>query len=87
MPALYALNRSGDKEAARLAQRVKQGLATDDEIAWLVDFVKREGGIEYASRAMQDYKGRAAALVAGNPSSDVAEALLLYIDYVVDRAK
>ncbi len=87
LPALYALNRSGDKEAARLAQRVKQGLATDDEIAWLVDFVKREGGIEYASRAMQDYKGRAAALVAGNPSSDVAEALLLYIDYVVDRAK
>ena len=34
-----------------------------------------------------DEEGVAAALVAGNPSSDVAEALLLYIDYVVDRAK
>lgn len=87
LPAIYALNRSGDAEAVRLAQRVKQGIATDDEIAWLVDFVKREGGIGYASRAMQDYKGRAAALLAGNPSSDVTDALLCYIDYVVDRAK
>ena len=87
LPALYALNRSGDAEAARLAQRVKQGLATDEEIAWLVDFAKREGGIAYASRVMEDYKGRAAALFAQASPSDVKDALLCYLDYVVDRAK
>ena len=87
LPVLYALNSTGNAEAAELAVKVKKGTATVDEIGRLVDFTKQNGGIEYAEQVMRDYRTKALELLSGVPDTDVKRALVAYLDYVVEREK
>ena len=87
LPALYALNSTHDKEAAEIALRVKSGKATSDEIGRLIAFAKRQGGIEYAIRAMDEYRNKARHLLSFVPDDEVKDALAAYINYVVEREK
>lgn len=87
LPVIYALNITKDKAAEEIAIKVKNGEATDDEIAQLIEFTKQHGGIEYATEAMYAYRNRALSLLASMPDSDVKTALAAYLDYVVEREK
>lgn len=87
LPAIYALNHVADVEAHALATRVKEGHATHDEIARLIDFSKLNGGIAYAEQVMADVREKAAALLAPLSDTEVKAALLAYLDYVVEREK
>ena len=87
LPVLYALNTTADEEARTWALKVKNGQASSDEIAHLVAFTKRQGGIEYAERVMRDYQEKALALLPAGAKEEVKEALVAYLAYAIDRAK
>ena len=87
LPVLRALNATGDEEAARMAVLVKQGQATGEEIAKLVQFTKDHGGIESATQTMYRLRDEARSLLSGLPDTDVKRALEAYLDYVVERDK
>lgn len=87
LPALYVLNKTKDSAMQEIAFRVKEGTATPDEIARLIEFIKENGGIEYAVRTMNLYKQKAFDLLASLPDSEVCVALRAYLEYVVDREK
>lgn len=87
LPALYALNTTDDEAMKEIAVRVKDGIATTDEIARLIAFSKEKGGIEYAIRIMDEYKQKALEMMASLPESDVRTSLEQYLCYVVDRLK
>lgn len=87
LPALYVLNSTKNKGAEEIAVKVKKGLATSDEIAYLIEFSKKNGGIEYAVDKMHGFKRKALDLLGSLPDSDIKSALKFYLDYVVDRDK
>lgn len=87
LPVLYALNTTRDKEAEKIAVKVKNGEASADEIGRLIEFAKQCGGIDYAIKTMHAFKEEALSLLATLPDSDVKTALATYLDYVVDRDK
>ncbi len=87
LPVLYALNSTKDESAEEIAVKVKNGTASADEIAQLIEFAKQQGGIEYAVQTMFAYKEKALALLATLPDSDVKAGLAAYLNYVVDRDK
>ena len=87
VPVLYALNSTKDKAAEEIAVKVKSGSATADEIGYLIEFAKQQGGIEYAVQTMLAFKEKALSLLASLPDSDVKTGLTAYLDYVVDRDK
>ena len=87
LPVLYALNSTKDESAEEIAVKVKNGTASADEIARLIEFAKQQGGIEYAVQTMFAYKEKALSLLASLPDSDVKAGLAAYLDYVVDRDK
>ena len=87
LPLIHVLLKTQDKAMNDLAQRVKQGEATDEEITTLIDFTKREGGIEYACKMMREQVNRAHKLLAKCSDEAVRTALITYIDYVVERNK
>lgn len=87
LPALHVLNTVKDETAERIAIKVKNGEATPDEIARLIEFTMQHGGIEYASQVMCSYKEKALSLLDSLPGSDVKAALAAYLDYVVEREK
>ena len=87
LPALYVLNSTQDKPAQEIAVKVKNGTATADEIARLIEFTKEHGGIEYATKVMVDFKEKALSLLAAMEDTDVKRALISYLDYVIEREK
>lgn len=78
LPALYVLNTTTDAWAQEMALRVKAGTATVDEITRLIEFIKQNGGIEYAVKVMYEYKERALDLLRTLPDSAVKTSLITY---------
>ncbi|MBR2359343.1 MAG: polyprenyl synthetase family protein [Bacteroidaceae bacterium] len=87
LPIIHVLLKTQDEAMNTLAQRVKKGEATDEEIAVLIDFAKREGGIDYARQVMAQQVERARTLLAQCADEAVLTALISYIEYVVEREK
>lgn len=87
LPALYVLNTTGEAWPKAIAAKVKSGEASAEEIQRLIAFTKANGGIEYARNTMRSFRDKAVDLLGGAEDSPVKEALITYLDYVVDRKK
>lgn len=87
LPALYVLNAFTDEEMSGLALRIRSLDATEEEIARFIGYIKQQGGIEYAGKVMRDYRDRALGLLPEGVDAAMREALMAYIDYVIDREK
>lgn len=88
LPVIYALNTVYDDAMTALAYKVKQRTATADEIALLVDFAKRNGGIDYAEKQMWNFHAEAIRFIDTHVRSEVLrKSLVAYLDYVIRREK
>ena len=87
LPALYVLNAFNEESMKNLALKIRSLEATTEEITLFIDYVKQNGGIEYATQVMIDYRNKALALLPKTASPDLKEALTSYIDYVIERSK
>ena len=86
LPVIYALQSTQDEQAMEWAKKVKQGTVTKEEIAQLVDFTKRNGGIEYAEKRMNDFHQRCLGFLDDYVHDpEVKKALSLYLDFVSER--
>ena len=87
LPALYVLNTLQDKSMIELALRIRALEATPEEMTRFIDYVKANGGIEYATEVMVDYRNKALAVLPETTSTELRDALTAYIDYVIERKK
>lgn len=87
LPVIHALKSTPNQKMHNLAQRVKQGDATKEEIEKLIAFTKENGGIEYATQYMIHLVNRAHKLLDQCRDESVRQALISFIDYVVYRNK
>ena len=86
LPVIYALNKTNSESMQMLAKKVKAGTINSDEIATLVEFTKQQGGIDYAEQRMQDFHRVCMEYINQNVKEKaIREALIAYIDYVVQR--
>lgn len=88
LPVIYALNSTGNVTMRALAMKVKDRTVTPDEITMLVDFTKKNGGIEYAEQRMNDFSVLCKDYVSQHVvDQEVRDSLYAYIDYIVNRNK
>lgn len=88
LPVIYALNSTEDADMLKLAFKVKEGSVTPDEIATLLEFTKANGGIEYAEQKMEYFRQLCIDFIEKSAVKlDVKDALLAYVDFVIQRNK
>ena len=87
LPSLYVLNALKDESMIALALKIRSLEATDEEIAQFIEYVKCNGGIEYATKVMKGYRDKAIEVLPSTASQDLRDALTAYIDYVIERKK
>ena len=86
LPVIYALNNNPMDSMLTLAKKVKAGTVNPDEIAVLVEFTKRSGGMEYAEKRMQDFRFLCQQFIDENVKNDeIRQALTAYVDFVIER--
>lgn len=86
LPVLYALKTCQDEHMIQLAQKVKNGGVTTSEIATLIAFTKRQGGIEYAEQVMRKMTAEATAIAQTFNNEPIRQSTLRYIDFVTERS-
>ena len=87
LPALYVLNKFKDESMMALALKIRSLEASDAEIAHFIDYIKQNGGIEYATQVMVDYRNKALDVLPESISPELKTSLTSFIDYVIERKK
>ena len=87
LPVIYALNHSDFEPMKALARKVKAGKINTDEIAVLVEFTKRQGGIEYAQQKMDEIALQTQRYIDDYVKPDLKDAYNAYLEYVIRRNK
>ncbi|NER18812.1 polyprenyl synthetase family protein [Spongiivirga citrea] len=87
LPLIYALNNSSSREKNWLINSIKNHNKNRKRVKEVIAFVKEKGGLEYAVTKMLDYQKEALSLLAQYPDSIYKEALILMVNYVIERKK
>lgn len=88
LPLIYALNNSTDELSRREAHEIiKTGEYNSENIEFLIDFAKKNGGIDYANTQMQQFKEKAILALDILAASSSKEYLIKLLEYVITRSK
>ena len=86
LPVIYALNNSPYESMMPLARKVKARTINADEIAVLVEFTKKYGGIEYAQQKMNEIAEDVRRYIDENVKDPMlSDAYYAYLDYAIAR--
>ncbi len=84
LPLIFALQNSNRHEATQALRYIKKG-ARQKEIAWVLDFVRKNGGIEYSLQKAEEYSALAIDSLVSFPDSSIKQSLLQFAGFVLER--
>jgi octaprenyl-diphosphate synthase len=85
LPLIYSLKNSNRQEATQALRYIKKG-ARQKEIAWILEFVRGNGGIEYSSKKAEEFAALASNALGSFPDSPVKQSLLSFVRFVLERS-
>ena len=87
LPLIYALNNSNGNKRKWLINSIKNHNKNKKRVMEVIAYVKKKGGLDYAVSKMLHFKDEALKILDAYPDSDYKAALILMVNYVVDRKK
>jgi len=87
LPLIYALNNASEKDRRWLINSVKNHNKDRKRVKEVIQFVKMNGGLEYAVQKMKEHQTKALELLQMYPSSSFKDSLELMVNYVIERKK
>ncbi len=87
LPLIYSLNNSSKDEKNKIINYIKNDSEDDAKVKEVIDFVKRKGGLEYATQVMQRYRQEALDIIETLPESPSKASLIQLVYFFTDREK
>jgi len=87
LPLIHVLNKVSAKEKAWVINSVKNHNKDGKRVREVIDFVKENGGLEYAVSKMQAFQQEALTMLEEYPPSPYKDSLILMVNYVIERKK
>ena len=87
LPLIYVLNHCNSKEKNWLINSIKNYNKDKKRVKEVIDIVKNNKGLSYAEERMIQLQHEALLLLEHYPESDFKEALILMVNYVIERKK
>lgn len=87
LPLIYTLNNVDKKTKNEIINTIKNHHKNDKKVADLIQLVKNNGGLKYASEIMKKYQKEALDILSVFPESEAKVSLELLVDYVINRKK
>jgi octaprenyl-diphosphate synthase len=85
LPLIYILNTCTAKEKSWLINSIKNHNKNKKRVKEVIAFVKNNNGLAYAEQKMLQFQQEALQLLAHYPDSPFKEALILMVNYVIER--
>lgn len=87
LPLIYALNKSSKSEVRRIKKLVKKSESKPKVVHEVISFVKESGGIDYATKVMENYHQKAKDILATFPPSEYRNSLEQLVQFTIERTK
>lgn len=87
LPLIYHLNNSSRKEKRGIINTIKKNNNDPDKVASLIDKVSKNGGMEYATKKMLEYREEALAILDTFPDTPARQSMAELVMYTTDREK
>ena len=87
LPLIHVLNNCSKKEHDWLINSIKTHNKNPKRVKEVIAFVKQQGGLDYAVSKMKQFQKEALQLIEHYPKSEYKDALILMVNYVIDRNK
>ena len=87
LPLIHVLNHCSKDKADWLINSIKKHNKDKKRVKEVIQFVKDQGGLEYAEAKMREFQSSAMTLLEAYPDSEYKTSLQLMVDYVIDRKK
>ena len=87
LPLIYALNNADKPTRRKMINIVKNHNEDPARVKEVIDFVIRSGGIQYASKRMNEYKDKALACLMNFDDNKARHALESLVMYTIQREK
>lgn len=87
LPLIYALNKSDRSERRRIINLVKNHNEEADKVSEIIDFVRKSGGMDYATKQMEAYQEEAFNILRDLPAQSSRDALEQLVRFTTERKK
>lgn len=87
LPLIFALQKAGWLEKRRITYMVRNQSHKPAKVQEVIAFVKKSGGLEYATEVMERYYQEALALLESFPESTYKKSLHSMVQYTIERNK
>ena len=87
LPLIYVLNNCSKKDKKWVINSIKNHNKDRKRVNQVIDFVKQNGGLDYAVSKMKSFQEEALVLLNGFPKSEYRDSLELMVNYVIERKK
>ena len=87
LPLIYVLNNCSNKEKSWIINSIKNHNKDKKRVKEVIAFVIEKNGLSYAENKMVEFQNEALSLLKNYPNSIYKEALILMVNYVIDRKK
>jgi octaprenyl-diphosphate synthase len=87
LPLIYALNNSTASEVRRIKKAINKNKGNSESINEVVRFVQSNGGIEYATKRMNEYKEKSLLILNQFEKNDAHRSLIDLVNYTIERNK
>lgn len=85
LPLIYTLNNTGKETRRKIIYIVKNNNNDKEKVKWVINQVVEAGGIDYATKRMNDFKQEAIDILRQFPESPVRQGLEDMVLFVTDR--
>lgn len=85
LPLIYTLNNISPGEKRKIIYIIKNQNKDPQKIQYVIDKVVEAGGIDYATKIMEDYRDQALEVLYTFPENDARKALEELVRYTTDR--
>lgn len=85
LPLIHVLNNCSKTEKSWLINSIKNHNKDKKRVKEVISFVKSQNGLGYAEQKMKQFQEEAIALLHDFPESDYKTALILMVNFVIER--
>ena len=87
LPIIYALEQSDRSQRKKILRMISGQRKNSKNLDLIIQFVIDQGGIEYSTKKMNDYKEKALEILTEFPDSEAKESLIALVNYSINRKK
>ena len=87
LPLIYALSKASTSIRRKIIKGIKRHSDRPETVQEIIQFVRQSGGLEYATKAMHEYRQAAFDLLHTFPQSPARDAMEQLVTFVTDRKK